>query len=293
MIAAGVDRRWLDRQVATGMWREVLPGVLAIDGAHRSGDVQLWAALAHAGVGAALSHDTALGLWLPASKGLDRTNIHVSIPHGRRVKALASLVIHQRTSRTVLDFQGLPIVDPVGALADMASSAGLNDFRCLAFDAFQANLLTPSDLRNTRHVRQRDRRFLRLVAEEADAGAVSGGEACYWRLLRNSHLPIPELNVPIWVDGRRYVLDALWPELRLASEIDGRSFHALQHAFSADRTRNNRIQIQGTLVIHFAVDEVFSRPASTLDMTEDAMRSRAAELGIAWESLLRRRVRIT
>lgn len=106
----------------------------------------------------------------------------------------------------------------------------------------------------------------------AAAGAASGGEAVYWRLIVDSGLPVPQLNVPFTTERGNYVLDAWWRDWDLAAEIDGRRHHV--DAFEADRVRQNELHAAGLLLIRFPVAQVLGDPQEVLRITELALSQR-------------------
>ena len=89
---------------------------------------------------------------------------------------------------------------------------------------------------------------LRLALERLDPGmAVTRREleARFRRFVQRSSLPSPELNAPIHVGNRIFVIDCLWRSHRLAVELDGWESHGTKRAFRDDRERDRILLAAG------------------------------------------------
>lgn len=161
----------------------------------------------------------------------------------------------------------------------MARDEDADRLRLATFDAIRRRLIVPEDLGGGPTA---GRAILRQLREEAVAGAAAGGEAKYWRLLKDARLPLPQLNAEVFTGRGRYFVDALWRELGLGAEIDGRSVHGQAHAFEADRARQNAIQTAGIVLIRFPVSQVLGDPDGVVRETRAALDARAAALGRGW-----------
>ena len=271
---AGVGQRWLHRRLADGDLVQILPGVIA---AAPGQDPHLWmrAALLQAGPDAALTHVTALANW-----GLWRGPAlppHVAVPRPGARQA-TGMRIHTRPPGPWVVHNGLPTVEPCEALVAAAFDLSIDALRFVAMEAIWLGLMTPSDLAGTKGRPRQVMGKLRLLAEEAAAGAESGGEAKYWRLLKESHLPTPRLQV--WLQTARgwKRLDAYWDEIQLGVEIDGWENHGTKEAFGRDRRRQNAVHGTGAVLIQFSVDQVMNDPEYVLEDTEANYIARSAWL---------------
>jgi len=103
------------------------------------------------------------------------------------------------------------------------------------------------------HARRRDReqgpRVTRSEAEERLLALVRGGD-----------LPEPEVNV------RRHgwEIDFLWPEARLAVEIDGYQFHCTHANFTRDRGKDAQLAAHGITVIRSTWDQLVDTPLAVV-----------------------------
>lgn len=279
LLAAGVHAGWLRRRLATGRWWEPLPGVIDATGA--SNEIHGWlrCGLLFAGEEAHLSHRTAAGLHglLPFPRPGDA--LDVTIPHGATRRRHPLVQLHRNRQTTPRDYVGGLWLSTVAAtVVDLADQVCLNDLRCIAADAVRKNLTSPGQLQAAKRPPRGTAEALRLVVEELEAGAASGGEAAYWRAAVQRGLPRPKLNVQVTTrKGNRYV-DGLFDDYRLGYEIDGRSVHAKAEAFVPDLRRHNDIQLLPLVLMRFAVSDVFTALDDVMAVTEGFLLSRAAEL---------------
>ena len=98
-LAAGLTEDAVRARLAAGRWCRLHPGIFAPFTGPVTRTALLWAALLHAGDGAMLSHESAGEL-----TGLvDQPSplVHVTIPHGRKVRPMAGVVVHR--SRQAMD----------------------------------------------------------------------------------------------------------------------------------------------------------------------------------------------
>lgn len=271
LLSAGVPGQALSRAVAAGVVCRVARGVYA------TAPPTTWpqraaAALLLAGPDALLSHVGAAWAWGCADEPDVAAPIDLSLPHSQRVRGWPrGLVIHRSRHHVPYRTRGWPVTSPEQTAVDVAASAPLTQARMVAMAACHQRLTTPERLRATR-VPRGGVGAMRLIVEEAAAGAASGGEAVYWRLIVDSGLPVPQLNVPFTTERGNYVLDAWWRDWDLAAEIDGRRHHV--DAFEADRVRQNELHAAGLLLIRFPVAQVLGDPQEVLRITELALSQR-------------------
>ena len=71
-----------------------------------------------------------------------------------------------------------------------------------------------------------------------------------------------------------YVVDCLWPEYRVAVELDGRDAHARTMAFESDRRRDAALNAIGLRLLRFTWHRINHEPADVLaDLTAAMKRS--------------------
>ncbi len=85
-------------------------------------------------------------------------------------------------------------------------------------------------------------------------------EDAFLRFLLDRLLELPETNVTLEVDGRRYRVDCLWRDARLVVELDGRDAHARALAFESDRRRDGDLLAAGWRVLRITYEQLRSTP---------------------------------
>ncbi len=277
---AGVNRGVIAAALRSGRMRSVSPGIYVARGADVASPSALRRlALTVGGPDAVLSHRTAAAVWGLTREGASEP-VHISVPPRAARRAVPGIVVHRTADRDVTWFHEWPVSSVRRTLCELALTESPDGFRFPALAAIQRGLITADALVDRTGVPRRALRRWANVAEEAHAGAVSGGEAHYWRLVKRGGLPVPRLNASI--PGLRYRADALWPQFRLIAEIDGWEVHGTRAAFDDDRRRQNDLHLAGYVVLRFPVSEVLNFPERVLLTTEDGLRARSRDIGVPW-----------
>ena len=275
LVHAGVSRRWIRQAMESEYLSEVWPGVLSTQ---KTRSHVLLGAVRYAGGDAVISHSTAAELWGLGEWWRSRPEIHVSVRKGHHLRAPSGLLIHQAARLESLRLAHLPVTPVMRTLADCAPIMDMADLRAAATTAVRKRFVDTREFTESAAPR-RASGVWRLLTEEIEAGAWSGPEAGYWRLLKDARLPLPILNARVDTpEGTRFV-DALWPELRFGTEIDGRTVHAQEAAFETDRYRQNALVFTGLVLLRFPAADVYRRPCEVVRITTEALAARAAELG--------------
>ncbi len=76
------------------------------------------------------------------------------------------------------------------------------------------------------------------------------------RLVATTGLPKPRMNHPFG----RFVIDAAWPDVKLAIEVDGRGAHSTPRNFERDRVKQNTLMLAGWLVLRFTYRQIVNHP---------------------------------
>ena len=71
-----------------------------------------------------------------------------------------------------------------------------------------------------------------------------------------------------------FLVDIAFPEKRVAIEIDGWAFHSDQQAFQNDRTRQNKLALQGWQVLRFTWLDLTQHPDRVLAQIRAAISAR-------------------
>jgi very-short-patch-repair endonuclease len=98
----------------------------------------------------------------------------------------------------------------------------------------------------------------------------------FLELVREAGLPPPETNVKITARGRRYEIDCLWREQRVAVELDSRAAHARTTAFEPDRRKDAALNAIGLRPLRFTWLRVTREPADVIAELDATLAQAAA-----------------
>jgi very-short-patch-repair endonuclease len=104
---------------------------------------------------------------------------------------------------------------------------------------------------------------LRLALEEwmlSERPPDSELEIAFARVVRREELPQPQYQFWVEVEGKRFRIDAAWPDVGLAVEVDGWESRNTRLAFQNDTDRQNAITLEGWMFIRFTWTDVVRRP---------------------------------
>jgi very-short-patch-repair endonuclease len=176
-------------------------------------------------------------------------------------------VRHARTldARDVTTVDGIPVTTVARTLVDLP---GVVPREHVAKALREAEHLRVADLveiedalRRTRTRRGRGHATLRAVlVEHRRLGTQltrSVLEDRFLALLDAHGLPRPRTNAHVGDDE----VDALWPDRRLAVELDGWDRHKDRQAFQRDREKGNALLLAGYRLLRFTHDDVARRSA--------------------------------
>jgi len=223
------------------------------------------AAVLAAGPVAVLSHTSAAALQGLVSIGSGPT--HVTSPT-RRAKGqpgirhhLASLPSDECATR-----DRIPVTEPIRTLVDLATTVSPHRLQRAADLARVGEPATRRHLEELldRHRGRRGMTPLRAILAAAERDAAISRSELEERLrsvVATAGLPAPLINTRERTTGRRYELDASWPPLRLAVEIDGWESHRSRASFEADRERDRRLTVAGWRVIRITWRQLRDQPA--------------------------------
>jgi hypothetical protein len=275
----GLSRHAIDRRLSSGRWRRVLPRTYLTADTF-SGVDRLYAALAFAGGGAALSGAAALyasevrGVGVPG-------RVLVLVPAGNYTKSTGWVLV-RRSARpfAVQNWYGPRRVEVPRATVDLAvAMRRLDDVRALLARVVQDGHCTVADLDAELEAGpRRGSAHLRRSLAEVGWGAASAPEARAASILRRAGVSGFVQNAGIRLpDGRARYVDFFWPQLRACLEIDSVEWHFGQREWADTWDRHLELTKMGYSVIH--------RPPSALDDEERFVRdvlewlaARAAEL---------------
>jgi very-short-patch-repair endonuclease len=272
--ALGPGRK--DRWIAQGRLTSVQPRVFRVLGApvtwHQS---VLAAALATDGI---VSHRAAAEVWgLIQPAGY----IDVSVQPPRTPSARPPAIVHRIADlhpELAVERAGLRVTDAVRTVIDLGLVLPKWGVRDALSRGITTKLLGIKEVDWLREALGRQGRngtgVMRMVLEERllTAGTEESVlEARFVDLVRRNGLPRPSFQHEVWHAGRFMArIDAAYPELLLAIEVDGYSSHSSPDAFQRDRTRQNRLVALGWTVLRFTWADIVQDPASVARTIRDA-----------------------
>ncbi|HEY2318732.1 MAG TPA: type IV toxin-antitoxin system AbiEi family antitoxin domain-containing protein [Solirubrobacteraceae bacterium] len=266
MLDAGVASNTIDRLASSGWLRRKHRGVFAV-----GPDVPIpladeTAALLAVRPGAALSHHTAAALWgLRAADSGDGL-IHVTVP-GASVDDPTGVRVHRSRILVAADVwvrERLPVTSPARVLLDVAAVSAERDLE-RALDQMLIQRL--AGLAHVRELLARAGRHAgrAIVQDLLDAYTTttftrSKAEEVFLELVTRARLPRPLTN------ARRHghEIDFLWPDERVAVEIDGFAYHSTRDRFERDRRRDAALRRAGITVIRVTWRQLEREPMAVL-----------------------------
>ncbi|HMI82070.1 MAG TPA: hypothetical protein VK480_09815, partial [Solirubrobacterales bacterium] len=102
-------------------------------------------------------------------------------------------------------------------------------------------------------------------------------EARFRRLVKAAGLPPSSMNFIV----AEFELDAYWPELRFAVELDLFETHGSRAAFERDRRRQEELKLLGVEMIRITRPRLDREPKAVLRNLARLLERRRAELGPA------------
>jgi very-short-patch-repair endonuclease len=230
---------------------------------------------------AVASHLTAAYLW-----GLLRyrpETMHVTAPTRRRAKRRfkvhfsSILAVEDRSVR-----EGIPVTALPRTLLDVAITARPDQMERYLERAEVQDLLDVSAIEDLLgrcggH-RGRARLAIALALYRPDpAFTRSRFEQRFRQLVQRAGLPAPSMNFNV----AEYELDAYWPELRFAVELDLFETHGSRAAFERDRRRQEELKLLGVEMIRITKPRLDREPQAVLRNLAALLDRRRGEVGAA------------
>lgn len=176
----------------------------------------------------------------------------VLVPRGSR-----NAVPGRHTTRELLDeecttIDGLRTLGPIRMVLDSVHRLPRHKARALVESVIVRNLVDPDALRKRAvELANPKRPGCKIAIEILDdlhpelARSRNEWEALVVRRAKELGLPEPSLEFEIVLEGRRYILDAAWPDSLVALEFDGRDPHMRKTVHDRDSARHNDLADAG------------------------------------------------
>ncbi|MDQ2670423.1 MAG: type IV toxin-antitoxin system AbiEi family antitoxin domain-containing protein [Gemmatimonadota bacterium] len=275
LLDLGLDRSAIDRRLSRGLLIPLHRGVFAVGHAQLRIEGRWMAAVLAVGEGAVLSHRDAAALHGMRTAPESRK---VSVTTSKDARGTSALWVYARRTLTDDDraeIKGIPVTSPARTLVDLAPMLTAAQLQSTLGEADRRGLLDTravhEALRRTRgrHGQGHQRLLAALDAHERHGAALlrSELEERFLDLVMNAGLPRPLLNAP----AAGFEVDALWPDARLAVELDGWANHKERQAAARDRDKTNKLQAAGYRVYRFLHGDLVHRPADVAAAIGDAL----------------------
>jgi hypothetical protein len=267
-LSAIVGVRSIGRWVASGRLVRLHPGWVTVPELADDWTVRCHAASGYAG--GPLSHITALALHELVDNEV--TKLHVTVPGERRLRSSRWLRVHRsRTAVEVVRARGLAVTPVAHSLIDTwgdAHRAGATrGFAGVAREAVlratRGRRVTAAGL--TAQLEMRPELPGRSALLEL-LGFIAGGCESELEIFGVRHvlavpgIPACEQQYRLQLPGGPVRLDAAWPEVKLAVELDGAAFHGSREARERDLRRDAALAALGWVVLRFSYRRLTREP---------------------------------
>jgi very-short-patch-repair endonuclease len=261
LLEAGLGTRAIEHRIAAGRLHKLHRGVYAVGHRVLSREGRWMAAVLAGGESAVLSHRSAAALWeiRPTSS---------RPPEITAPGEVARRELHSHRARLGDDeatiHRGIPVTTPARTLLDLAGIVPRHQLERAAEQAEVLHLadLTSLDALFQRYPRRKGVRVLRAVVESGRPTKLTRSEleARFLVFLDRHELPTPRVNARVPAGGRRLEVDCVWPNERVAVELDGHAWHSSRAAFERDRARDRALQAAGWRVVRITWRQVRDEP---------------------------------
>jgi len=229
-------------------------GVYAVGHARLRREGRWYAAVLACGPGAVLSHADAAAMW--QIRASSSPSIHVTVPSRNGRKRRPGIRIHRPrrlAPEEVTAIDGIPVTTVARTLLDLADVLKGQGLKRAIDEADYLRLLDMTSLTAVvdRNPGRRAARLLALAKAPAERTRTQL-EARALGIVERHELPKPKVNHPLL----GYEIDLLWPEAKLAVELDGYGAHGTRKAFQADRERDRRLIAAGYRPIRFTNEDL-------------------------------------
>jgi hypothetical protein len=248
----------LDRWIRGRRLEPVRRGVYRMAGAPETWEQRLLAACMAAGPEARASVRSAAALH--QLEGFARLPLEIT-HFGARPCPMDGVVIHETSVFDVAHvarIDGIPVTSVARTLCDLTAVERDWVVERAVDEALRRKIVRLEDIADVAdHLEGRGRRRCTVMRDLLDhrRPGYDPGESHPERriadLLVRAGLPMPTLQHPVEIEGKRYRIDLCYPELKIAIEFDSWQFHSGRRSFDADRARANDLVLLGFVVLHF------------------------------------------
>ena len=203
----------------------------------------------------------------------------------KRLAVPSVKIIRRKEPLKFRDVRGLRLAPREEALADLIASVPRDRADTIVDYVLQRRWLDAAAFDRILAQRMalvaRGTSALRVARKRIVSGSRSEAEQRMAVLLKRVNVGSWRANVPLRDDFGNVVaeLDFADVDLRIAIEVDGRAFHSDRRSFEWDRRRQNRLMIEGWLVLRFTWEQITQDPEGVIATIRAAVRQREAHVG--------------
>ena len=285
LAAIGLSPNAVAGRVEKGRLQRIHRGVYAVGHAQQTSEARWMAAVMACGSGAVLSHLDAAALWKIYDGEGALVHVTRTTKAGQRLTGVRVHRARRLEPEDVTVRDGIPVTTVARTLVDLTDVLGRDRIlRALR----EAEFLGLLDLNALSAAVQRAHGRKRLGALRDAIAAHTPGQIVrdelehrFLELVRAAGLPAPEANVKVHARGRRYVIDCLWREPRVAVELDGRAAHARITAFESDRRKDAALSAIGLRPLRFTWRRVTQEAAEVIAELEAILAQASTRVSAA------------
>jgi len=280
---AGVSTRNASHQASDGRLHRLHRGVYTVGHRSITRQTHLRAALLACGDGAVVSHGTAAAFHRLFDEWPHFVDVTVPVEAGRKIDGIRCRRCRYPEADEVEVRNGIAVTTLARTLVDLAGIFRLPDLRKVVGRAairrkldLQAVDIAISNAKGRRGLKKLE---LALVPYRAKNGKVpdvrSDFETLVLPQLLDMDLRRPGTNVPIHIDGQRFLVDFLWETEQVIVETDGRETHETPIAFQDDRRRDQFLAAAGYRVLRVTWNQIHGDTEGVLTRISRALNSKA------------------
>lgn len=256
LLAFGLSPGAIKYRITQGLLYPFPAGVYGVGRPARTDLERAAAVVLACGVGALLSHFSALALW---DLGPWPAILEVTGPITRNPRGVRTHRSRVLTHRDVRHRQGIALTSPARTLLDCAPHVGDARLTRLVNDARRANRVTRAEIRELigRAGTHRGVTRLRPHGEAEHAPTASQLEDEFLAFCAMYGIPQPRVNFA--GDGRE--LDAYFVAEKVIVEVDSWKFHGDRESFERDRRKDVEALARGDVTVRITQRRLRAEPA--------------------------------
>jgi len=267
VLDAGLASSTLGSYVRTGELDRLYRGIFAFPSVPATWYQRILAAVFSAGPGAMAGHATAAALWeLADIKQPPRVQLIVPSRRRRGVSYADLHVVRGLTDADRRSLNRIPVTSPARTFVDMASRHDIRVIEDLAIEIVRRRLASIEDLLDAaaRAPRSPNVGLVKAVLATFDPEQIvrlmTRLEAAMYRALKNSPLPLPDINRVLDLECMIARVDAHWSQGELSVEADGLRWHSTPSQKRYDDERQNELILAGKRVLRYGSQVIFQTP---------------------------------